>query len=68
MAKGKVQGENGAAALLGVHPNTLRNMMKKLGVPYGRGSHFILFKYRRALIITQIFNADPGTLCCGLRI
>ena len=33
---GKVNGRDGAAALLGVHPNTLRNRMKKLGVAFGR--------------------------------
>lgn len=36
MAHGKVQGEKGAAALLGINPSTLRNRMKKLGIPYGR--------------------------------
>ena len=33
---GRVQGENGAAKLLGINPNTLRNRMKKLGIKYGR--------------------------------
>ncbi|MCP4757071.1 MAG: AAA family ATPase [Proteobacteria bacterium] len=33
---GRVQGEKGAAALLGTNPSTLRNRMKKLGIPYGR--------------------------------
>jgi DNA-binding NtrC family response regulator len=33
---GKVQGKNGAARVLGVNPSTLRNKMKKLGIPYGR--------------------------------
>ncbi|SLM31807.1 putative GAF sensor protein [Desulfamplus magnetovallimortis] len=37
MTGGKVNGNDGAAALLGVHPNTLRNRMKKLGISYGRG-------------------------------
>lgn len=36
MTHGKVQGKNGAAELLGVHPNTLRNRMNKLGISYGR--------------------------------
>ncbi|MDM8517127.1 sigma 54-interacting transcriptional regulator, partial [Desulfobacterales bacterium HSG16] len=36
IAGGKVQGEKGAAALLGVHPNTLRNRMNKLKIAYGR--------------------------------
>ncbi|MCG8566033.1 MAG: sigma 54-interacting transcriptional regulator [Desulfobacterales bacterium] len=35
---GKVQGADGAAALLGLNPSTLRNKMKKLGIPYGRKS------------------------------
>ena len=33
---GKVNGVDGAAALLGIHPNTLRNRMQKLGIGYGR--------------------------------
>jgi transcriptional regulator with GAF, ATPase, and Fis domain len=32
---GKVNGADGAAALLGIHPNTLRNRMRKLGIAYG---------------------------------
>lgn len=38
ITKGKVNGLDGAAALLGVNPNTLRNRMKKLGIVYGRRS------------------------------
>jgi transcriptional regulator with GAF, ATPase, and Fis domain len=34
--KGKVNGSDGAAAILGINPNTLRNRMKKLGIEYGR--------------------------------
>jgi transcriptional regulator with GAF, ATPase, and Fis domain len=34
--RGKVQGPDGAAALLGLHPSTLRNRMRKLGIPFGR--------------------------------
>jgi hypothetical protein len=33
---GKVEGKDGAAQLLGLHPSTLRGMMKKLIIPYGR--------------------------------
>ncbi len=33
---GKVGGPGGAAEILGVHPSTLRNRMKKLGIQYGR--------------------------------
>lgn len=33
---GKIQGKDGAAAILGVHANTLRSRMDKLGIPYGR--------------------------------
>ena len=36
ITKGKINGADGAAALLGVNPSTLRNRMKKLGVNYGR--------------------------------
>ncbi|MBT6501487.1 MAG: sigma 54-interacting transcriptional regulator [Deltaproteobacteria bacterium] len=39
---GRVQGPKGAAALLGINPNTLRNRMKKLKIPYGRESQEIL--------------------------
>lgn len=37
-AKGKVNGPDGAAALLGINPSTLRNRMRKLGIDYGRKS------------------------------
>jgi transcriptional regulator with GAF, ATPase, and Fis domain len=36
MAGGKVEGKNGAAHMLGVKPGTLRQRMRKLGVPFGR--------------------------------
>jgi transcriptional regulator with GAF, ATPase, and Fis domain len=36
--KEKVSGPDGAAALLGINPSTLRNRMKKLGIYYGRKS------------------------------
>jgi formate hydrogenlyase transcriptional activator len=29
---GRVEGPNGAAQLLGLHPNTLRSRLKKLGI------------------------------------
>jgi transcriptional regulator with PAS, ATPase and Fis domain len=35
MADGKINGPGGAAELLGLHPNTLRSRMDKLGIPYG---------------------------------
>lgn len=38
MTGGRVEGKKGAAALLGMHPGTLRHRMKKLGVPFGRAS------------------------------
>ncbi len=38
MAGGKINGPGGAAQILGLHPNTLRNRMNKLGIPYGRKS------------------------------
>ncbi len=33
---GRVNGPRGAAALLGIHPNTLRNRMKKMDIVFGR--------------------------------
>ncbi len=36
VAMGKVNGAGGAAELLGIHPNTLRNRMNKLRISYGR--------------------------------
>jgi transcriptional regulator with GAF, ATPase, and Fis domain len=35
-AGGRVEGEKGAAALLGIHPATLRSRMRKLGIPFGK--------------------------------
>jgi len=35
---GKIEGDKGAAQLLGLHPSTLRGRMKKLGIPYGRST------------------------------
>jgi hydrogenase-4 transcriptional activator len=35
-AGGKVHGPRGAAELLGVNENTLRNKMDRLGIPYRR--------------------------------
>jgi len=34
--KGKINGSDGAASILGVNPSTLRNRMKKLGIEYRR--------------------------------
>lgn len=36
VTKGKINGSDGAAALLGVNPSTLRNRMKRLGINYGK--------------------------------
>jgi len=36
--KDKVSGTEGAAALLGINPSTLRNRMNRLGIDYGRKS------------------------------
>jgi len=33
-SQGKIHGPKGAADLLGIHPNTLRYRMKKLGIPF----------------------------------
>ncbi|MDY6904240.1 MAG: sigma 54-interacting transcriptional regulator [Thermodesulfobacteriota bacterium] len=38
-AGGKVDGKDGAAALLGIHPSTLRHRMRKLGIPFGRNNN-----------------------------
>jgi hydrogenase-4 transcriptional activator len=38
MASGKINGPGGAAQILGLHPNTLRKRMNKLGIPFGRRS------------------------------
>ncbi len=35
---GRIEGEGGAAAILGVHPATLRSRMRKLGIPFGRAA------------------------------
>jgi transcriptional regulator with GAF, ATPase, and Fis domain len=37
-AGGKINGSGGAAQILGIHPNTLRKRMDRLGIPYGRKS------------------------------
>jgi DNA-binding NtrC family response regulator len=36
VAGGKINGPGGAAQILGLHPNTLRARMNRLGIPYGR--------------------------------
>jgi len=38
ITNGRIQGRAGAAALLGVHPNTLRHRLRKLGIPFGRAA------------------------------
>lgn len=38
LAGGRVEGNGGAAARLGIHPSTLRKRMRKLGVPFGRAT------------------------------
>jgi transcriptional regulator with GAF, ATPase, and Fis domain len=40
MTKGKINGANGCAAMLGIKPNTLRHRMKQLGIRYGRKTGF----------------------------
>jgi transcriptional regulator with GAF, ATPase, and Fis domain len=37
LTKGRISGQEGAAVLLGVHPNTLRSRMTRLGLSFGRG-------------------------------
>jgi transcriptional regulator with GAF, ATPase, and Fis domain len=36
ISNGKINGPNGAAEILNIHPHTLRKRMDKLGIPYGR--------------------------------
>ena len=36
--KGRIQGEDGAAHILGLNPSTLRNRLRKYNIPFGRGS------------------------------
>jgi transcriptional regulator with GAF, ATPase, and Fis domain len=36
LTRGRVEGAKGAAQRLDVHPSTLRNRMRKLGIPFGR--------------------------------
>ncbi len=36
MSGGRIEGQNGAAMLLGINPATLRNRMRKLRIPFGR--------------------------------
>ena len=36
ISKGRINGRDGAAELLGINPSTLRNRMKRLGINYGR--------------------------------
>lgn len=36
LTKGRVEGVDGAAEMLGLHPSTLRGRMRKLGIPHGR--------------------------------
>jgi transcriptional regulator with GAF, ATPase, and Fis domain len=40
LTNGRIQGPRGAAALLGVQPNTLRHRMRKLEIPYGLRFNF----------------------------
>jgi len=36
LTKGKIYGPGGAAQLLDIHPDTFRNKLRKLGIPFGR--------------------------------
>ncbi|MCX5813825.1 MAG: sigma 54-interacting transcriptional regulator [Proteobacteria bacterium] len=38
MAGGRVEGQKGAAAILGINPGTLRHRMRKLSIPFGRAA------------------------------
>jgi transcriptional regulator with GAF, ATPase, and Fis domain len=35
--RGRINGPNGAAEILGLHPSTLRHRLKRLGIAHGRG-------------------------------
>lgn len=36
ITRGKIEGQKGAAEMLGMNPSTLRHRMRKLGIPFGR--------------------------------
>ncbi|HUJ89660.1 MAG TPA: helix-turn-helix domain-containing protein, partial [Syntrophorhabdales bacterium] len=36
MTRGRIEGKDGAAVLLGINPSTLRARMRKLRIPFGR--------------------------------
>ena len=38
--RGRIQGKEGAAAILGMNPSTLRSRMKKLRIPFGRDESY----------------------------
>jgi len=38
ITKGRIEGKEGAADLLGINPGTLRGRMRKLGIPFGRNN------------------------------
>ena len=41
MTGGRIEGEQGAADLLGINPRTLRSRMEKLGIPFGRRAELL---------------------------
>lgn len=41
LTKGKINGPGGAAEVLAINPNTLRNRMRKLRIPFGRAKKFV---------------------------
>jgi len=38
LSHGKIEGYKGAAELLGMNPGTLRQKMRKLGIPFGKAA------------------------------
>jgi transcriptional regulator with GAF, ATPase, and Fis domain len=46
LSNGKVNGADGAAAMLDIHPNTLRKRMQKLGIAFGRN-------YRKKIVLVS---------------
>lgn len=40
LTKGRIEGEDGAAEILGMNPSTLRSRMRKLDIKFGRGQSY----------------------------
>ncbi|MFZ5569971.1 MAG: sigma-54 interaction domain-containing protein [Thermodesulfobacteriota bacterium] len=53
--RGRIEGPNGAAALLNIHPATLRQKMRKLGIPFGRKARAL---YQPRLFSNAALSSD----------